>query len=132
MISFTRIEEEYLYSMEECRVATSHDDIPHVKPVSYIFDDGLFLISTDYKTRMYKNVLANPHAAITIDVYHHGSHKAVLIQGKTAIVDDGDEFARIFKKFHSKFEWVRNEPWDEKEAPFIVLTPFSKTSWGLK
>ena len=42
MISFTRIEEEYLYSMEECRVATSHDDIPHVKPVSYIFEDGLF------------------------------------------------------------------------------------------
>ena len=132
MISFTRIEEEYLYSMEECRVATSHDDIPHVKPVSYIFEDGLFLISTDYKTRMYKNVLANPHAAITIDVYHHGSHKAVLVQAKAAIVEDGDEFARIFKKFHAKFEWVRNEPWDEKEAPFIVLTPFSKTSWGLK
>ena len=132
MISFTRIEEEYLYSMEECRVATSHNDIPHVKPVSYIFEDGLFLIATDYKTRMYKNVLANPHAAITIDVYHHGGHKAVLVQGKTAIVEDGDEFARIFKKFHAKFEWVRNEPWDEKEAPFIVLTPFSKTSWGLK
>lgn len=132
MISFTRIEEEYLYSMEECRVATSHDDIPHVKPVSYIFEDGLFLIATDYKTRMYKNVLANPHAAITIDVYHHRGHKAVLVQGKIAIVEDGDEFARIFKKFHAKFEWVRNEPWDEKEAPFIVLTPFSKTSWGLK
>ena len=132
MISFTRIEEEYLYSMEECRVATSHDEIPHVKPVSYIFEDGLFIISTDYKTRMYKNVLANPHAAITIDVYHHGSHKAVLVQAKIAIVDDGDKFARIFKKFHNKFEWVRNEPWDEKEAPFIVLTPFSKTSWGLK
>jgi len=132
MISFTRIEEEYLYSMEECRVATSHDDIPHVKPVSYIFEDGLFLISTDYETRMYKNALANPHAAITIDVYSHGGHKAVLVQGKIAIVEDGDEFARIFKKFHAKFEWVRNEPWEEKEAPFIVLTPFSKTSWGLK
>jgi len=37
MISFTRLEEEYLYAMEECRVATSQDDIPHVKPVSYIF-----------------------------------------------------------------------------------------------
>ena len=132
MISFTRVEEEYLYSMEECRVATSHDEIPHVKPVSYIFEDGLFLISTDYKTRMCKNVLANPHAAITIDVYHHGSHKAVLVQAKAAIVDDGDKFTRIFKKFHEKFEWVRNEHWDEKEAPLIVLTPFSKTSWGLK
>ncbi len=132
MISYTKSEEDYLYSMEECRVATSHDDIPHVKPVSYIFEDGLFLIATDYKTRMYKNVLANPHAAITIDVYSHGGHKAVLVQAKAAIIDDGDEFTRIFKKFHAKFEWVRNEPWEEKEAPFIVFTPFSKTSWGLK
>jgi nitroimidazol reductase NimA-like FMN-containing flavoprotein (pyridoxamine 5'-phosphate oxidase superfamily) len=132
MITFDKKEIKFLKSMEECRVATSHGGIPHVKPVSYIFEDGLFLIATDYKTRMYKNVLANPHAAITIDVYHHGSHKAVLVQGKIAIVDDGDEFARIFKKFHEKFEWVRNEPWDEKEAPFIVLRPFSKTSWGLK
>jgi len=65
-------------------------------------------------------------------VYRHGGHKAVLVQGKIVIVDDGDKFTRIFKKFHAKFEWVRNEPWDEKEAPFIVLTPFSKTSWGLK
>ena len=132
MISFTKQEEEFLNSMEECRVATSHDNIPHVKPVSYICDDGLFLIATDYETRMYKNVLANPHAAITIDVYKHGGHKAVLVQGKAAIVKNGKEFSRIFKKFHEKLEWVRNEPWDENEAPFIVLTPFNKTSWGLK
>ena len=132
MISFDKKEIEFLKSMEECRVATSHGDIPHVKPVSYIFDDGLFLIATDYDTRMYKNVLANPHAALSIDIYKHGEHKAVLIQGKTTIIEEGSDFSRIYKKFHEKFDWVRDQPWEEKEAPFIEITPFSKTSWGIK
>jgi uncharacterized protein len=132
MITFDKKETEFLRSMEECRVATSHGNIPHVKPVSYIFDEGLFLIATDYDTRLYKNVLANSHAALSIDVYKHGGHKAILIQGKATIIDDGKNFSKIYKKFHEKFEWVRDQPWGEKEAPFIQITPFSKTSWGIK
>jgi uncharacterized protein len=132
MIIFDNKEIDFLKSMEECRVATSHGNIPHVKPVSYIFDDGLFLIATDYDTRMYKNLQANPHASLSIDVYKHGGHKAVLIQGKAKLIDDGKEFSRIYKKFYEKFEWVREQPWVEKEAPFIQITPFNKASWGLK
>ena len=30
-----------------------------------------------------------------------------------------------------KFEWVKDQPWDENEAPFIQITPIHKTSWGL-
>ena len=130
-MSFTKDEISFLTTMEECRVATSHDNIPHVKPVSYILDNNLILIATDYDTRMYKNVLSNPHVAITIDVYKHGGHKAILVQGMAVIVESGDNFKKIYKKFHDKFDWVRNEPWDENEAPFIVITPTNKTSWGL-
>ncbi len=132
MKEFTEKEIEFLNSMEECRVATAHDSIPHVKPVSYIFESGRFLIATDYDTRMFENCKVNPSAALTVDVYKHGGHKAVLIQGKVKIVENGSEFSDIFKKFHEKFEWVRNEPWGENEAPFIVITPFSKTSWGME
>jgi len=132
MITFSDIEKEFLNSMEECRIATSHDDTPHVKPVSYIFENDQFLVATDYDTRMYKNVKANPKVALSIDVYKHGGHRAVLIQGKTTIVEHGEGFTKIYKKFHDKFEWVRNEPWSEKEAPFLEITPFSKVGWGLK
>ena len=132
MIEFSKKEIEFLNSMEECRIATSHDDIPHVKPVSYIFENGLFLIATDYDTRMYENCKKNPMAALSVDVYKHGGHKAVVVQGNLRIVESGSEFSSIFKKFHKKFEWVRNEPWGENEAPFIVITPFSKSSWGIK
>ncbi len=132
MIEFSKKEIEFLNSMEECRIATSHDDIPHVKPVSYIFENGLFLIATDYETRMYENCKKNPKTALSVDVYKHGGHKAVVVQGNLRIVENGPEFSSIFKKFHEKFEWVRNEPWGENEAPFIVITPFSKSSWGIK
>jgi len=132
MKEITKKEIEFLNSMEECRIATSHDDLPHVKPVSYIFENGLFLIATDYGTRMFENCKVNSKAALSVDIYNHGGHKAVLVQGKVRIVESGSEFSEIFKKFHDKFEWVRNEPWDENEAPFIVITPFSKTSWGME
>jgi len=131
MVSFSHKEIEFLQNMEECRVATSHDSMPHVKPVSYIYENETVLIATDYDTRMYKNLLKNPKAAVSIDIYKNKGHKAVCIQGKVLIIENGEEFSRIYKKFHEKFEWVRDQPWEENEAPFIKIVPFSKSSWGL-
>ena len=132
MISFSQKEIGFLNKMEECRVATSHDNIPHVKPVSYLYEDGVIFIATDYDTRMYKNLLNNPNAAISIDIYKDKAHKAVCIQGKVTIIENGKEFSKLYKKFHDRFEWVRNQPWDENEAPFIKIIPFRKLSWGLE
>ena len=131
-VAFSQKEIEFLDKMEECRVATSHDNMPHVKPVSYLYEDGLIFIATDYDTRMYKNMLENPNAAIAIDIYKNKAHKAVCIQGKVIIIENGKEFAKLYKKFHDRFEWVRNQPWDENEAPFIKIVPFKKSSWGLE
>ena len=131
MIIFPPNEKKFLEDMEECRIATSHDDIPHVKPVSFIFDDGLFLVATDYETRSFKNLIKNPKVSVVIDIYKHGEHKAILIQGISEIVEHGDEFKRIFQKFFDKFQWVRDEPWEENEAPFLKIIPKRKTSWGL-
>ncbi len=132
MVSFSQKEIEFLEYMEECRVATSHDNTPHVKPVSYIYEHETILIATDYDTRMYKNLLKNPNAAVSIDIYKNKGHKAVCLQGKVLIIENGEEFSRIYKKFHEKFEWVRDQPWEENEAPFIKIVPFSKSSWGLE
>ena len=131
MITFSDIEIQFLKSMEECRIATTHADIPHVKPVSYIFENGKFYIATDYDTRTFKNLKENPRIALVVDVYKHEGHKAVSIQGDIRIIENGDEFQTIYIKFHEKFEWVRKEPWNENEAPFIVIEPKSKISWGL-
>ena len=47
--------------MEEARIATSHEDIPHVKPVSFVFHKDTILVATDYKTRTYENIKVNPN-----------------------------------------------------------------------
>ncbi|MGI0076298.1 MAG: pyridoxamine 5'-phosphate oxidase family protein [Nitrosopumilaceae archaeon] len=131
-VAFSQKEIEFLNKMEECRIATSHDNMPHVKPVSYLYEDGIIFIATDYDTRMYKNLLNNPNAALAIDIYKDKVHKAVCMQGKVIIIENGKEFVKLYKKFHDRFEWVRNQPWDENEAPFIKIVPFRKSSWGLE
>ena len=130
MIEFSEKETEFLNSLEEARIATSHDDIPHVKPVSFVFESNAIVIATDYETRTYKNLKTNPNSSV-VDIYKSGGHKAVLIQGKTEIIENGEEFKKLFDIFYEKFEWVRRDPWKENEAPFLKIIPNNKNSWGL-
>ena len=132
MIEFTKVEEAFLQSIEEARIATSHADIPHVKPVSFIYHDKTIFIATDYQTRTFKNVKINPKVSAVIDIYESGKHKAVCIQGKVEVLEKGQEFLQTYKMFEKKFAWVRNEPWKENETPFLKIITTNKTSWGLK
>lgn len=129
-MNFSPKEKAFLQSIEEARFATI-GKMPHVKPVSFIFEDNSFYIATDYKTRTYKNIKDNPKAAISVDIYKIGGHKAVLAQGEVKLIEKGQEFAKIYARFFEKFEWVRRDPWKENEAPFLKLVPKTKTSWGL-
>ena len=131
MIELTKNEIRFLKSREDARIATSHNNIPHVKPVSFIFDKHDVVIATDYETRSFKNIKSNSNAAIAIDHYESGSHKAVCIQGKVSIIESGPEFERLYRLFYEKFEWVRKDPWKEGEAPFLKIIPHHKSSWGL-
>jgi nitroimidazol reductase NimA-like FMN-containing flavoprotein (pyridoxamine 5'-phosphate oxidase superfamily) len=128
---FSEKEIKFLHPLEEARIATSHDDIPHVKPVSYIYDQNFILIATDYDTRTYQNILKNPKASVVIDVYIPGNHKAVCIQGDVETIDDGERFQDYYQLFFEKFKWVRDDPWKEKEAPFLKIIPTNITSWGI-
>jgi nitroimidazol reductase NimA-like FMN-containing flavoprotein (pyridoxamine 5'-phosphate oxidase superfamily) len=122
---------KFLESLEEARLATSHQDIPHVKPVSFVLYQDFIFVATDYDTRTWKNIKENPKAAITIDVYKSGGHKAVCFQGKVEVIEKGEEFDNIYQIFYKKFKWVRDDPWKPGEAPFLKLIPQNKTSWGI-
>ena len=132
MIEFSKKETEFLESLEEARIATSHNNIPHVKPVSFVFHEGTIIVATDYDTRTFTNIKINSNTAITIDVYKSGNHKAVCIQGKSEIIEKGPEFKKFYDIFYKKFQWVRNDPWKENEAPFLKIITDNKLSWGLK
>jgi nitroimidazol reductase NimA-like FMN-containing flavoprotein (pyridoxamine 5'-phosphate oxidase superfamily) len=100
--------------------------------VSYIFENGTFVFATDYGTRKIKNIMRNNQVALTVDVYDSAKNKAVCIQGQAEIIESGDEFDRLYRIFHDKFDWVRKNPWKQGEAPFVRVNPKRKTSWGLK
>lgn len=131
-VTFSKAEREFLGRNEACRIATCHDRTPHVVPVSYVFEDGTFYIATDYETKKYENIKENDRVALAIDVYSSVGNKAVCVQGRTEIIERDSEFARLYKTFQKRFEWVRQDPWMEGEAPFLKVTPTHKVSWGLE
>ena len=132
MIEFSKKEIEFLETLEEARIATSHNSTPHVKPVSFVYHEGKIIVATDYDTRTFTNIKINSNTAITIDIYKSGNHKAICIQGKSEIIEKGSEFKKFYDIFYEKFQWVRNDPWKENEAPFLKIIADNKVSWGLK
>ena len=131
MVSFTKAEKEFLAKNEACRVATCHDNIPHVVPVSYVFENDVFYFATDLETRKLANIMKNNKVAIAVDVYSPVTNKAICVQGTAKVIGRGPEFKQLYKIFSQKFEWVRRDPWKEGEAPFVRVDPTSKTSWGI-
>jgi len=131
LIEFNQNEINFLDSLEEARIATSHRDIPHVKPVSFVRTENDIIVATDYNTRTYANIKFNQNVGIVIDIYKSGGHKAICIQGKAKVIEDGEEFKKNYNIFYKKFQWVRKDPWKENEAPFLKIIPRTKISWGL-
>lgn len=130
MVGFSKAEERFLMKNELGRLATiSPDGTPHVVPACYIYQAGKLLVATDYVTRKYRNLLANDRTALVIDVYR--PNRGILVQGRGRIVEAGPEFQGAYRLFYKRFSWVRAAPWKEREAPFIIIEPTKKTSWGL-
>jgi nitroimidazol reductase NimA-like FMN-containing flavoprotein (pyridoxamine 5'-phosphate oxidase superfamily) len=117
---------------EVCRVSTSHNNIPHVVPVTYVYENENIIFVTDYGTRKYKNLKINKNISVVVDVYDlSGRNMGIVIQGKAVFIERGEEFKRLYQIFNRKFEWVRKEPWEEGEAPFVKIDAFNKVNWGL-
>lgn len=131
-MEFASEEINFIVKNECCRLATCFRDKPHVIPVSYIFLDNCFYISTDYKTKKLKNIKNNPYVSLVVDIYSPPNHKGIVVDGRVELIENGELFNIIFEKFFKSFEWVRKNPWTEGEAPFLKIYPYSKISWGLK
>ncbi len=130
-VKFTEKELKFIQSLDLCRLATVYPDCrPHVVPVNYVFLDGRFYIGVDYESRKVRNVQKNNKVALVIDVYK--PNRGILIEGEATLLDRGPEFKRVYSIFYERFAWVRRDPWDEGEAPFIAVTPLKKVSWGIR
>ncbi|MGB8132939.1 MAG: pyridoxamine 5'-phosphate oxidase family protein, partial [Nitrososphaeraceae archaeon] len=85
---FSKKERKFLLENEVCRVSTSHNEVPHVAPVAYIYEKNFLFFATDYETRKYKNLKVNNRIAASIDNYSSSiENKAVLVQGTADIIE---------------------------------------------
>ena len=131
MFQLTLTEIKFAIENEFCRLATSFEDKPHVVPVSYLYKDNFFYISTDYNTKKLLNIKKNPNVSLTIDIYKPNLKKGITVNGIVRIIENGQLYDKIYLLFYNKFEWVRNDPWKEGEAPFLEIKPYTKASWGI-
>ncbi len=129
-VTFTEGEIKFLCSNEICRIATCNNDLPHVTPVSYIFDMGKFYFATDYNTLKYNNLKKNNRISLVVDTSENNRNTAVVIRGITTFIHEGRKFEILYNTFHEKFDWVKKDPWKQSEAPFIEVIPKTKVSWG--
>lgn len=130
MVKLSPAEQRFVESNELCRLATADEKgQPHVVPVAYIFIENKFYIATDYGTKKLSNIKKNNKVSLVIDRYK--PNKAVLVLGEASIIEKGQQYREIYEKFYEKFSWVRKNPWNEGEAPFIVVKPLRVVSWGL-
>jgi nitroimidazol reductase NimA-like FMN-containing flavoprotein (pyridoxamine 5'-phosphate oxidase superfamily) len=130
-VAFSIPEVEFLTQNEACRIATCGGEFPHVVPVSYVYRNGFLYFATDYETKKLENLNRNPKVALAIDVYSSVGNRAICIQGTARLIESGKEFLQLYGIFHEKFQWVRDTPWKEGEAPFVEVTPVTMVSWGI-
>lgn len=65
---------------------TNRDGTPHIAPVWYRFDDGVFLVLTERGSRKHKNIKRDPRVVFCIDDDRPPYH-TVLVRARVAVED---------------------------------------------
>jgi nitroimidazol reductase NimA-like FMN-containing flavoprotein (pyridoxamine 5'-phosphate oxidase superfamily) len=121
---------KFLRSRVLGRLATASRDLqPHVVPVVYAADGEDVIVAVDYGTKKLKNLRENQKVALIVDDYR--PNRGLMIQGESEILEKGKEYLRLQKLLYDKFEFYRDEPWKEGEAPILKIRPRKSASWGV-
>ena len=119
------------------RIATVDGERPHVVPMWFDWDGDSIWMETGLGFRKHKNLLANPHCAVAIDVTAGGLRfKGVILEGKAELLTEPPGFIRqVVVRIYTKYlgpEGI-NEPIPREmidaEHVLIKLTPTRIISW---
>lgn len=108
--------------------------VPHVVPVCHILLNGKIYFGSGNDGRKVLNLKANPHVAVTIDLYSDdwSNLKGVMIQGSTKIIEPGPRFRKIRALLYKKYpQYPAEAALGEDDSVIIELTPTHVFSWGL-
>lgn len=87
------------------RIATIREDRPHLVPMWFDWDGESLWMETGYGFQKHKNLLANPHCAVTIDVTEGGLRfKGVIMDGRAELLTGPEPFVReIVERIYRKY-----------------------------
>jgi PPOX class probable F420-dependent enzyme len=106
---------------------------PHGAPVWYLYEDGVFVVSTGYDSRKHRNVEGNPNVSMVIDT-KTPPYYAIMIQGVADIgppLSDDDRL-RLSTRYLGEERGRRyHESTRERErAVTLRITPRSFAVYG--
>jgi nitroimidazol reductase NimA-like FMN-containing flavoprotein (pyridoxamine 5'-phosphate oxidase superfamily) len=87
------------------RIATVRGDWPHVVPMWFEWDGTSLWMETGLGFQKHRNLLANPHCAVTIDITEGGLRfKGVILEGNVELITEPEGFVRetatrIYRKY---------------------------------
>jgi nitroimidazol reductase NimA-like FMN-containing flavoprotein (pyridoxamine 5'-phosphate oxidase superfamily) len=118
-----------------CRVSTVNPEgMPHLVPVCSVVADGRIYFGSGNDARKVKNLEANPHIAITVDLYSdEWAHlKGVMVQGTARLIGRGPRFRKIRTLLYRKFpQYETDAAIDESDSVVVEVTPQAVFTWGL-
>ena len=118
-----------------CRVSTVNPEgMPHLVPVCCVVADGRIYFGSGNDARKVKNLEANPHIAVTVDLYSdEWAHlKGVMVQGTARLIGRGPRFRKIRTLLYRKYpQYETDAAIDESDSVVVEVTPQAVFTWGL-
>jgi PPOX class probable F420-dependent enzyme len=118
-----------------CRVATvSADGQPHLVPVCHVLAGGKIYIGSGDDATKVRNVKANPHVTVTVDLYsdHWASLKGVMVQGRAKLIERGPVFMRARRRLYAKYpQYAKEAAISPSDSVVIEVAPTHVFTWGL-
>ncbi len=109
------------------RIATIRGDRPHVAPMWFDWDGESLWMETGYDFQKHKNLLANPHCAVTIDVTAGGLRfKGVIMDGRAELLTGPAPFVRetverIYRKYLGDAGILDPTPQEMINNPHVII-----------
>jgi PPOX class probable F420-dependent enzyme len=110
---------------------------PLVVPVCYVFDGARCYSAVDAKPkrtrelRRLKNIAANPHASLVVDVWDEDWAKLcwVIVEGRAEVLERGEEFTRAIDLLLEKYPQYRAMGLDRTEGAVVRLEASRVRAW---
>jgi PPOX class probable F420-dependent enzyme len=117
-----------------CRVATvGRDGMPHVVPVCHVVVDGKVYFGTGSQGQKVRNLEANPHIAVLVDLYSEDwtSLRGVMVQGTATLIRRGPQFRKIRTHLYQKYpQYPAESGLEESDDMIVEVAPARVSSWG--